>query len=150
MRRTNPGETENGASRCHSVHRLPAGTGQSVHSASRNKQARFEGQSDEVTPSDRRTAAIRRVNGLRPTFPALTAPGPANPRSEHGIRNCGTNLQSRPQTLLWPQLLTYGQLTADQVSIASSSSMKPEIIDRPLSQNFGSDASSPNGASSSR
>jgi Domain of unknown function (DUF4389) len=34
-------------------------------------------------------------------------------------------------------------------SIASSSSMKPAIIDRPLSQNFGSLASRPKGASSS-
>ena len=34
-------------------------------------------------------------------------------------------------------------------SIASNSSMKPEIIDRPLSQNFGSLASRPKGASSS-
>ncbi len=37
----------------------------------------------------------------------------------------------------------------DQPSIASNSSMKPEIIDRPLSQNCGSLASSPNGANSS-
>lgn len=36
-----------------------------------------------------------------------------------------------------------------QSSIASSSSMKPSIIDRPLSQKVGSLASSPKGASSS-
>ncbi len=36
-----------------------------------------------------------------------------------------------------------------QPSIASSSSMKPAIIDRPLSQNFGSLASRPKGASRS-
>ncbi len=37
----------------------------------------------------------------------------------------------------------------DQSSIASSSSMKPEIIERPLSQKAGSEASRPKGARSS-
>lgn len=36
-----------------------------------------------------------------------------------------------------------------QASIASSSSIKPSIIDRPLSQNAGSEASRPKGASNS-
>jgi len=41
------------------------------------------------------------------------------------------------------------RLKGDHPSIASNSSMKPEIIDKPLSQNLGSLASNPNGAKSS-
>ncbi len=90
--------------------------------------------------ADSGALAAKRGQSLRPARPRGAPPVPFS-----GTRGPAPQAAVR----LAAAVAAAAAAAAAQPSIASSSSIMPEIIDSPLSQNAGSEASSPKGASNS-